>query len=164
MNEMDAERRRKTEFRSWLFLTAIMAPVLAVLIVSGYGSFGSKRWRESGSAVFRCNVVMPDGATVTAVSFSVDDSSATGEFEGGALFATNLVTSIGSEVSMAGVGGTGIAATPGNAILTDTSISSPVVDNGSASYTALAILNGTTQAVGLWGMTVTYSVPGFPEP
>jgi nitrate reductase NapE len=37
MNEMDAERRRKTEFRSWLFLTASMAPVLAVLIVSGSG-------------------------------------------------------------------------------------------------------------------------------
>ena len=131
---------------------------------SGYGSFGSKRWRESGSAVFRCNVVMPDGATVTAVAFAVDDSSAAGEFEGGALFATNLVTNIGSEVSMAGVGGTGIAATPGHAVLTDTSISAAVVDNGSASYTALAILNGTTMAVGLWGMTVTYSYPGTPEP
>lgn len=35
---MENDSRRKTEeFRSWLFLTAIMAPVLAVLIVSGYG-------------------------------------------------------------------------------------------------------------------------------
>jgi nitrate reductase NapE len=31
------EQRRKEEFRSWLFLTVVMAPVLAVLIVSGYG-------------------------------------------------------------------------------------------------------------------------------
>jgi nitrate reductase NapE len=31
------EERRKEEFRSWLFLTVVMAPVLAVLIVSGYG-------------------------------------------------------------------------------------------------------------------------------
>ena len=30
-------RRRRTEFRAWLFLTAVMAPVLAVLVVSGYG-------------------------------------------------------------------------------------------------------------------------------
>jgi nitrate reductase NapE len=35
---MEDDQQRKTEeFRSWLFLTAIMAPVLAVLIVSGYG-------------------------------------------------------------------------------------------------------------------------------
>jgi nitrate reductase NapE len=33
----DPKMRRREEFRSWLFLTVIMAPVLAVLIVSGYG-------------------------------------------------------------------------------------------------------------------------------
>jgi nitrate reductase NapE len=33
----DPKQRRREEFRSWLFLTVIMAPVLAVLIVSGYG-------------------------------------------------------------------------------------------------------------------------------
>lgn len=37
MNQDDPKERRREEFRSWLFLTAIMAPVLAVLIVSGYG-------------------------------------------------------------------------------------------------------------------------------
>jgi nitrate reductase NapE len=32
------EAQRKTEeFRTWLFLSLIMAPILAVLIVSGYG-------------------------------------------------------------------------------------------------------------------------------
>jgi nitrate reductase NapE len=30
-------QRRKEEFRTWFFLTFVMAPVLAVLIVSGYG-------------------------------------------------------------------------------------------------------------------------------
>jgi periplasmic nitrate reductase NapE len=35
---MDEPRQRRTEeFRSWLFLTVVMAPVLAVAIVSGYG-------------------------------------------------------------------------------------------------------------------------------
>jgi nitrate reductase NapE len=33
----DAKQRRTEEFRTWLFLTAVMAPVLAVLVVSGYG-------------------------------------------------------------------------------------------------------------------------------
>ena len=29
--------RRTEEFRTWLFLSLIMAPILAVLIVSGFG-------------------------------------------------------------------------------------------------------------------------------
>jgi nitrate reductase NapE len=33
----DEKQRRAEEFRSWVFLTSVMAPVLAVLIVSGYG-------------------------------------------------------------------------------------------------------------------------------
>ena len=33
----ETKQRRREEFRSWLFLTAIMAPVLAVAVVSGYG-------------------------------------------------------------------------------------------------------------------------------
>jgi nitrate reductase NapE len=30
-------QRKKEEFRTWLFLALIMAPVLAVVIVSGFG-------------------------------------------------------------------------------------------------------------------------------
>lgn len=33
----ETKQRRTEEFRSWLFLTAVMAPVLAVAVVSGYG-------------------------------------------------------------------------------------------------------------------------------
>jgi nitrate reductase NapE len=33
----DDKQRHIEEWRTWLFLTVIMAPVLAVLIVSGYG-------------------------------------------------------------------------------------------------------------------------------
>ena len=33
----DAQQRRKEEFRTWLFLSLVMAPVLAVMIVSTYG-------------------------------------------------------------------------------------------------------------------------------
>jgi nitrate reductase NapE len=32
-----SDERRKEEFRTWLFLALIMAPLLAVLIVSGFG-------------------------------------------------------------------------------------------------------------------------------
>ena len=37
MTMEDARQRRTEEFRSWIFLTVVMAPVLAVAIVSGYG-------------------------------------------------------------------------------------------------------------------------------
>ena len=30
-------RRKKEEFRTWLFLSLIMAPILSVFIVAGYG-------------------------------------------------------------------------------------------------------------------------------
>jgi len=30
-------QRKKEEFRTWLFLSLVMAPVLAVLVVSAYG-------------------------------------------------------------------------------------------------------------------------------
>lgn len=33
----DGKLRKTEEFRTWFFLTIVMAPVLAVLIVSGYG-------------------------------------------------------------------------------------------------------------------------------
>lgn len=36
--QMEADRQHKTEeWRSFLFLTVVMAPVLAVIIVGGYG-------------------------------------------------------------------------------------------------------------------------------
>ncbi len=33
----DPKQRRTEEWRTWLFLTVVMAPMLAVGIVSGYG-------------------------------------------------------------------------------------------------------------------------------
>jgi nitrate reductase NapE len=33
----DASSTRKAEFRSFLFLTVVMAPILTVMIVGGYG-------------------------------------------------------------------------------------------------------------------------------
>lgn len=36
-DDMDEEQRRREETRSFIFLTIVMAPVLAGLFVSGYG-------------------------------------------------------------------------------------------------------------------------------
>ena len=37
MPVLEDRQRRKEEFRTWFFLTFVMAPVLAVLIVSAFG-------------------------------------------------------------------------------------------------------------------------------
>ena len=37
MNQEDAKQRRTEEFRTWVLLTVVMAPVLAVAVVSGFG-------------------------------------------------------------------------------------------------------------------------------
>ena len=33
----EEKQRKKEEWRTWLFFTVVLAPILAVLIVSGYG-------------------------------------------------------------------------------------------------------------------------------
>ena len=33
----EEKQRKKEEFRTWLFFTVFMAPILAVLLVSGWG-------------------------------------------------------------------------------------------------------------------------------
>ena len=37
MTPEDPEQRRTEEWRTWLFLTVVLAPVLAVAIVGGFG-------------------------------------------------------------------------------------------------------------------------------
>lgn len=82
------------------------------------------RTTTSGQGVFRCNVDLPDGATVTQVSFSLLDSSATEEVSQVEMWRINDVTAIGTETQMTAAGSTGIAATPGAVQLSDTSVTS----------------------------------------
>ena len=37
MPALEDRQRRKEEFRTWFFLTVVMAPLLAVVIVAAYG-------------------------------------------------------------------------------------------------------------------------------
>ena len=37
MNEEEATRRKTEEWRTWLFFTFFMAPIVAVVLVSGWG-------------------------------------------------------------------------------------------------------------------------------
>ena len=112
----------------------------------------------TGSNLARCNVALPDSAVVTRVDFSVADSDATDDIGFAEMFRTNLISSIGTEVEMADAGGTTGAA--GDQILSDTTITSPTIDNNSFAYFLQVGLEGTDSGVGVYGAIVTYSISG----
>jgi hypothetical protein len=103
-------------------------------------------------ARFRCSVNIPDGAKVTAVSFSVKDTHASEDDEC-SMWRTNMTTAIGAETAMAD--GLTTSGTPADVRLIDTTIEDAVIDNDSYSY-FLQCQVGTDNATGLYGAIVTY--------
>ncbi|MFQ5517288.1 MAG: hypothetical protein ACE5E8_06915, partial [Acidimicrobiia bacterium] len=124
-----------------------------------YSSSSSLRYRTSvtGNGRFRCNVAIPNGATVTGVDFSIKDSSGTDSVSNCEMWRTNLTTSIGVETQMANAGGTTAGDTAGSRVISDTTISSATVDNDNYAYFLQCAINGTTTATGIWGADVSYS-------
>jgi hypothetical protein len=110
-------------------------------------------------ALFRCSVNIPDGATVTEVSFAVKDMHPT-EDDACSMWRTNMASTIGAETAMAH--GLTTSGTPADVRLTDTTIDQPVIDNGRFSY-FLQCRVGTDDSTGLYGAIVTYTVTGRPS-
>jgi hypothetical protein len=107
--------------------------------------------------LFICSVHIPDGARVSAVSFSVTDTNATQDNQC-SMWRTDLTAVIGNtgppmayDVTTSG--------TPGNVRITDTTIDFPVIDNSRFSY-FLSCFVGNDADTGLSGATVAYSVTG----
>ncbi len=124
------------------------------------GSSHLRFYTGGGSAKFSCSVFLPDGATVTQVSFSLEDSSATERLGDTELWRTNIVTAIGTETQMASAGDTGVAATPGAVQLSDPSITAPTIDNANFSYFLQLSFAGTGSDVGIYGANITYTITG----
>jgi hypothetical protein len=106
---------------------------------------------------FICNVNIPDGARVTEVSFSLEDSHATQDNEC-SMWRTDLTTVIGNTWPPMAYG-VMTSGTPGSVRLSDTTIDFPVVDNSRFAY-LLACFVGNDGQTGLYGATVTYTVRG----
>jgi hypothetical protein len=106
---------------------------------------------------FTCGVHIPDGAIVTAVSFSVSDSHATQDIQC-SMWRTDLAAVLGNtgRPMAYGVITTG---TPGNVRISDTRIDNAVIDNSRFSY-MLSCFVGNDAETGLHGATVTYTVTG----
>jgi hypothetical protein len=123
----------------------------------GYNVVGSFKHSDgSYHAVFLCSADIPDGATVTEVSYSVRDSHQSYDVEC-SMWRRNMKTEIGGAVPMAGDVVT--RGMPGDVRITDTTINFPVIDNSRFSY-VLVCWVGADSAIGLYGATVTYTVTG----
>ncbi|NND01751.1 MAG: hypothetical protein HKN91_03105 [Acidimicrobiia bacterium] len=116
---------------------------------------GSMLYRTSGATRFRCSVNAPDGVTITNVAFSVRDDDATNGVTNCEMWRTDMTSSIGSESNMAAAAST--SGTPGEVVLSDNTIVSPVVNNSTHTYFVQCALNGTNALVGLYGAVIDYT-------
>jgi hypothetical protein len=103
-----------------------------------------------------CSADIPDGATVTEVSFSVKDSHQSYDVEC-SMWRTNMKIQVGGAESMADEVVT--RGTPGDVRISDTTINHPVIDNARFSY-ILGCWVGADSSIGLYGAIVTYTVSG----
>jgi hypothetical protein len=123
----------------------------------GYSLEGSLKHSDgSFHALFFCSPNLPDGATVTEVSYSVKDSHESYNVEC-SMWRKNMKTQIGGGVAMTGEVVT--SGTPGDVRISERTINFPVIDNARFSY-LLACWVGADSAIGLYGAIVTYTVSG----
>jgi hypothetical protein len=123
----------------------------------GYEVDGSLKHSDgSFHAVFFCSADIPDGATVTEVSFSVKDSHQSYDVEC-SMWRTNMRTQVGGAQPMAD--GVVTQGTPGDVRISDSTINEPVIDNARFSY-HLGCSVGADSAIGLYGAIVTYTMSG----
>ena len=142
-------------------------------VLNGSYTCGALAWQEGTSAQtfdtngplrtgaapfssFTCNVPLPEGATITAVRFTVKDSSAAGQVTSMSLSSVRMVPPVMVQ-GVASVPPTGTTEMPGQVQLSAPAISAPLVD-GDFAYGLSVIVEGTGD-VGFYGATVEYTVP-----
>jgi hypothetical protein len=132
-------------------------------IVDGGGTYGVIFGRSGTSAggTFGCPLMLPDGATITALRGYLQDSSAT-EYVGPCnISAITLAT--GVQTIIAGTDPTTPSFAGGAVVLSDTSITNPVVDNETTAYVTMCGVAGTGSDVTLTGIQVEYTHTGLPN-
>ncbi len=128
----------------------------------GFAALNSGRYITSGSnAQFTCNLVFPDGATVTAIRGLVFDSSPT--FEAGCSM-LNVSLTTGAVSVMANTTPTGVIDEPGFATVDDLTIDSALIDNAGFAYLGQCGLTGVSAQLRIHGLSIEYTVTGLPLP
>ena len=124
-----------------------------------YDLIGSDRFNTSttGNELFRCNLNVPHGATLTDVAFSVRDTDNTGNDVTCQLWRTNMAASVGTELNMASVATTGA---PGSVRISDTTINQATIDNANYAYFMQCRTESGSSTNAFFGANVTYTVTG----
>ena len=113
-----------------------------------------------GENLFRCNVALPHGATVSNATFTVADFDPSNDVTCSLVRVDLLDSDIGTTVTMASASTT---STAGPQDVPDLTISSPTVDNENFAYFAECLLAGSSQTT-IYGATVEYTYKGVPAP
>jgi hypothetical protein len=124
-----------------------------------YELTGADRYNTTatGNRLFRCNLNVPDGATITEVAFGARDTDNTGNDVSCALWRTNMAVSVGTETNMASAS---TAGAPGSVRIADATVSQPVIDNGNYAYFLQCRNEAGTSANAIYGANVTYTTTG----
>jgi len=122
---------------------------------SAWNWSNSMLYHTGGSDLYRCNLDIPTGATVNVVRWSVNDTNNAAAVSC-AVWRTNMVTNVGTEVRMATANSGAATLTPGQIQISDSSVAYPTIDRKNYSYFAQCSLGGTTTSTGLYGVTVGY--------
>jgi hypothetical protein len=121
-----------------------------------WASDGVGIWASSATdASFECTILIPDGATISAVRWTIDDSSA--EVVDCFLNLSNTAGAFGMASALS-------SGTPGWTTLTDTTISLPETNNAAYVYRAGCILRATGLGTMLHKIVVEYDYFGLPTP
>lgn len=120
-------------------------------------------WHDSllaGDGLFRCNLNIPNGATITWVTWTVADTDDT-EAILCSVWRTNMLDYIGSEMIVA-EGSLTPSWAPGKISYSDEIMSSPPIDNSQYTYFNQCDIPGNTSGMGLYGVMVTYEFKSDP--
>jgi hypothetical protein len=131
--------------------------------VENSGATYSTAFGRSGTSsggTFGCPLILPDGATITALRGYVRDASGT-EYAGPCNI-TAITLATAAQSLLAATDPTAPAFSGGAVVLSDTSITNPVVDNETTAYVTMCGIIGTGSDITLTGIQVEYTHTGLP--
>jgi hypothetical protein len=114
---------------------------------------------KNGDGWFECDPGLPNGAVVTQVQFTLQDTLALGEVTGCSLVRNGLGPTTAATIDvLATVASTGGAATPGTVRRTDTTISSATIDTRNHAYWLQCQITTNIAGLGIYGANVVYTI------
>jgi hypothetical protein len=137
---------------------------IALVPTTGSYTYGWTLGRNSVSnsdIAYACQLILPDGALITALRGFVYDTSATEDV--GGCFINRFAIAGTTQNFIGTTGSSGEAFAGGNAVIEDTTIDI-TVDNSANAYALYCFIGGTGTDVAIKGVQVDYEVTGLPVP